>query len=185
MYTEIQRFGGLGQGYSSKQLTSATVKTEEHQSSVMADLCTIMTIYLHLGISPVRYTSCYSMFSAIQENRFWSMRNGFEMSLGEGTINCSSGTQEDASKLRRACAAAIGAGGSAGDIVLAIRVAKGRGILEKLGRMASPRVLVLTTKQLPKGEKTKAFLRVLKYSSGGVLEKLDNYGVRKDLANAF
>ncbi|KAG6475635.1 hypothetical protein ZIOFF_064864 [Zingiber officinale] len=100
MYTEIQRFGGLGQGYSSKELTSTTVKTEEHQSSVMADLCTIMTIYLHLGISPVRYTSCYSMFSAIQENRFWSMRNGFEMSLGEGTINCSSGTQEDASSER-------------------------------------------------------------------------------------
>ncbi|XP_042434439.1 exocyst complex component SEC3A-like [Zingiber officinale] len=87
-------------------------------------------------------------------------------------------TNAEDPELRRACAAAIGAGGSAGDIVLAIRVAKGRGILEKLGRMASPRVLVLTTKQLPKGEKTKAFLRVLKYSSGGVLEPAKLYKLK-------
>lgn len=50
----------------------------------------------------------------------------------------------DDAELRRACAAAIGGGGSKENIVLAIRVAKGRGILEKLGRMAKPRVLALT-----------------------------------------
>lgn len=48
-------------------------------------------------------------------------------------------------ELRRACAAAIGGGGSKENIVLAIRVAKGRGILEKLGRVAKPRVLALTS----------------------------------------
>ncbi|RRT69588.1 hypothetical protein B296_00017557 [Ensete ventricosum] len=115
----------------------------------------------------------------------------------------------DDMELRRACAAAIGSGGSAQDIVLAIRVAKGRGILEKLGRVATPRVLVLTStiapsfspsyfplsalfsaeimlsfivwksKHSPKGERTKAFLRVLKYSSGGVLEVT----VEKDLVS--
>lgn len=52
----------------------------------------------------------------------------------------------DDTELRRTCASAIGAGGSAGDIVLAVRVDKGRGILEKLGRVATPRVLVLTNK---------------------------------------
>lgn len=51
----------------------------------------------------------------------------------------------DSAELRRACATAIGGGGSKGDIVLAIRVAKGRGILEKLGRMAKPRVLALSS----------------------------------------
>lgn len=50
----------------------------------------------------------------------------------------------DDGELRRACAAAIGGAGSKQDIVLAIRVAKGRGILEKLGRVAKPRVLALT-----------------------------------------
>ncbi|URD88749.1 Vps52 / Sac2 family [Musa troglodytarum] len=84
----------------------------------------------------------------------------------------------DDTELRRACAAAIGSGGSAQDIVLAIRVAKGRGILEKLGRVATPRVLVLTTKHSPKGERTKAFLRVLKYSSGGVLEPAKLYKLK-------
>ncbi|RWW15967.1 hypothetical protein BHE74_00028666 [Ensete ventricosum] len=84
----------------------------------------------------------------------------------------------DDMELRRACAAAIGSGGSAQDIVLAIRVAKGRGILEKLGRVATPRVLVLTTKHSPKGERTKAFLRVLKYSSGGVLEPAKLYKLK-------
>ncbi|XP_064952409.1 exocyst complex component SEC3A-like isoform X1 [Musa acuminata AAA Group] len=84
----------------------------------------------------------------------------------------------DDMELRRACAAAIGSGGSAQDIVLAIRVAKGRGFLEKLGRVATPRVLVLTTKHSPKGERTKAFLRVLKYSSGGVLEPAKLYKLK-------
>ncbi|XP_073107903.1 exocyst complex component SEC3A isoform X3 [Elaeis guineensis] len=85
---------------------------------------------------------------------------------------------EDA-ELRRACAAAIGGAGSKQDIVLAIRVAKGRGILEKLGRVAKPRVLVLTTAQnSSKGQRTKAFLRVLKYSSGGVLEPAKLYKLK-------
>ncbi|XP_073107902.1 exocyst complex component SEC3A isoform X2 [Elaeis guineensis] len=84
---------------------------------------------------------------------------------------------EDA-ELRRACAAAIGGAGSKQDIVLAIRVAKGRGILEKLGRVAKPRVLVLTTQNSSKGQRTKAFLRVLKYSSGGVLEPAKLYKLK-------
>ncbi|KAG1368535.1 exocyst complex component SEC3A [Cocos nucifera] len=82
-------------------------------------------------------------------------------------------------ELRRACAAAIGGGGSKENIVLAIRVAKGRGILEKLGRVAKPRVLALTTaKNSSKGQRAKAFLRVLKYSSGGVLEPAKLYKLK-------
>nr|XP_029116290.1 exocyst complex component SEC3A isoform X3 [Elaeis guineensis] len=82
-------------------------------------------------------------------------------------------------ELRRACAAAIGGGGSKENIVLAIRVAKGHGILEKLGRVAKPRVLALTTaKNSSKGQSAKAFLRVLKYSSGGVLEPAKLYKLK-------
>ncbi|WOL19572.1 hypothetical protein Cni_G28374 [Canna indica] len=84
----------------------------------------------------------------------------------------------DDAELRRASSIAIGGAGSAQEIVLAIRVAKGRGILEKLGRMATPRVLVLTTKHSTKGERTKAFLHVLKYSSGGVLEPAKLYKLK-------
>lgn len=95
-------------------------------------------------------------------------------------------TSEDGAEIRRACAAAIGGAGSKQggsgskqDIVLAIRVAKGRGILEKLGRVAKPRVLVLTTAQnSSKGQRIKAFLHVLKYSSGGVLEPAKLYKLK-------
>lgn len=47
-------------------------------------------------------------------------------------------------ELRRACAAAIASTGAKEEVVFSIRVAKGRGIFEKLGRLAKPRVLALT-----------------------------------------
>ena len=51
----------------------------------------------------------------------------------------------DDAELRRACAAAVAASGARGeDVAFSIRVAKGRGIFEKLGRLAKPRVLALT-----------------------------------------
>ncbi|XP_017701685.2 exocyst complex component SEC3A-like isoform X2 [Phoenix dactylifera] len=85
----------------------------------------------------------------------------------------------DDAELRRACAAAIGGAGSRQDIVLAIRVAKGRGILEKLGgRVAKPRVLALTAQNSSKGQRPKAFLHVLKYSSGGVVEPAKLYKLK-------
>ncbi|KAE8675287.1 Exocyst complex component SEC3A [Hibiscus syriacus] len=76
----------------------------------------------------------------------------------------------DDEELRRACEAAIE--GTKQKIVMSIRVAKSRGIWGKSGRlgrhMAKPRVFSLSVKS--KGQETEAFLRVLKYSSGGVLE---------------
>ncbi|RVX15214.1 Exocyst complex component SEC3A [Vitis vinifera] len=76
----------------------------------------------------------------------------------------------DDEELRRACEAAIE--GTKQKIVMSIRVAKSRGIWGKSGKlgrnMAKPRVLALSTKA--KAQRTKAFLRVLKYSTGGVLE---------------
>lgn len=47
-------------------------------------------------------------------------------------------------ELRRACAAAIASAGAKEEVVFSIRVAKGRGIFEKLGRLAKPRVIALT-----------------------------------------
>lgn len=41
--------------------------------------------------------------------------------------------------------AIAGNGGKEEEIVLSIRVAKGRGIFEKLGRLAEPRVLAVTS----------------------------------------
>ncbi|KAF8377471.1 hypothetical protein HHK36_030849 [Tetracentron sinense] len=86
----------------------------------------------------------------------------------------------DDEELRRACEAAIEAGGSKQKIVLSIRVAKSRGMWGKSGRlgrnMAKPRVLALSTKS--KGQSTKAFLRVLKYSTGGVLESAKLYKLK-------
>ncbi|KAK4387568.1 Exocyst complex component SEC3A [Sesamum angolense] len=84
----------------------------------------------------------------------------------------SSADDED---LRRACQAAIE--DTKQDVVMSIRVAKSRGIWSKAGKlgrghMAKPRVLAISTKA--KGQQTKAFLHVLKYSSGGVLEGFDN-----------
>ncbi|KAI6688927.1 hypothetical protein NL676_025755 [Syzygium grande] len=84
----------------------------------------------------------------------------------------------DDEELRRACEAAIE--GTKERIVMSIRVAKSRGIWgksSKLGRhMAKPRVLALSTKS--KGQRTKAVLRVLKYSTGGVLEAAKLYKLK-------
>uniref|UniRef100_A0ACD5X9P9 Uncharacterized protein n=1 Tax=Avena sativa TaxID=4498 RepID=A0ACD5X9P9_AVESA len=85
----------------------------------------------------------------------------------------------DDAELRRACAAAVAASGARGEeVTFSIRVAKGRGIFEKLGRLAKPRVLALTSKHSSKGEANKAFLRVLKYSSGAVLEPAKLYKLK-------
>ncbi|GMY28516.1 exocyst complex component SEC3A, partial [Fagus crenata] len=84
----------------------------------------------------------------------------------------------DDEELRRACEAAIE--GTKQKIVLSIRVAKSRGIWGKSGKlgrqMAKPRVLALSTKS--KGQRIKAFLRVLKYSTGGVLEPAKLYKLK-------
>ncbi|KAL3642108.1 Exocyst complex component S3A [Castilleja foliolosa] len=82
-------------------------------------------------------------------------------------------------ELRRACEAAIE--GTKQEIVVSIRVAKSRGIWgksSKMGRghMAKPRVLALSTEI--KGRQTTAFLRVLKYSTGGVLEPAKLYKLK-------
>ncbi|XP_038983630.1 exocyst complex component SEC3A-like isoform X3 [Phoenix dactylifera] len=83
----------------------------------------------------------------------------------------------DDMELRRACEAAIE---GKQKVVLSIRVAKSRGVWGKAGKlgrhMAKPRVLAITTKS--KGQRTKAFLRVLKYSSGGVLEPAKIYKLK-------
>ena len=109
----------------------------------------------------------------------------------------------DDMELKRGCEAGILAKGDRDKVVMAMRVAKGRGGWGKAGKLASrhmakPRVLAITS-QYPsslllssirvrsrdpdrapsppvdgaakqKGQKTKAFMRVLKYSHGGVLE---------------
>ncbi|XP_022133572.1 exocyst complex component SEC3A [Momordica charantia] len=85
----------------------------------------------------------------------------------------------DDGELRRACEAAIE--GTKQRVVMSIRVAKSRGIWGKSGmlgrqQMAKPRVLALSTKA--KGPRTKAFLRVLKYSTGGVLEPAKLYKLK-------
>ncbi|XP_016439823.2 exocyst complex component SEC3A isoform X2 [Nicotiana tabacum] len=85
----------------------------------------------------------------------------------------------DDEELRRACEAAIE--GTKQKVVMSIRVAKTSGILGisgKLSRgaMAKPRVLAISTKA--KGQRTKAFLRVLKYSNGGVLEPAKLYKLK-------
>uniref|UniRef100_A0A0D9XR37 Exocyst complex component Sec3 PIP2-binding N-terminal domain-containing protein n=1 Tax=Leersia perrieri TaxID=77586 RepID=A0A0D9XR37_9ORYZ len=66
-------------------------------------------------------------------------------------------------------------------VVMCMRVAKGRGVWGKAGKLASrhmakPRVLAITTKA--KGQRTKAFVRVLKYSNGGVLEPAKVYKMK-------
>ncbi|CAI9753443.1 unnamed protein product [Fraxinus pennsylvanica] len=85
----------------------------------------------------------------------------------------------DDEELRRACEAAIE--GTKEKIVMSIRVAKSRGIWGKSGKlgrshMAKPRVLAISTKS--KGQGTKAFLRVLKYSTGGVVEATKLYKLK-------
>ncbi|GAU15356.1 hypothetical protein TSUD_04250 [Trifolium subterraneum] len=81
-------------------------------------------------------------------------------------------------ELRRACEAAIE--DPKQKIILSLRVSKSHGILgksSKLGRqMAKPRVLALST--LTKGQTTTAFLRVMKYSTGGVLEPAKLYKLK-------
>ncbi|KAI7745242.1 hypothetical protein M8C21_010626 [Ambrosia artemisiifolia] len=85
----------------------------------------------------------------------------------------------DDAELRRACETAME--GSRQKVVLSIRVAKSRGIWGKSakigkGQMAKPRVLAITTKE--KAQQTKAFLNVLKYSNGGVLEPAKLYKLK-------
>ncbi|XP_010525629.1 PREDICTED: exocyst complex component SEC3A [Tarenaya hassleriana] len=84
----------------------------------------------------------------------------------------------DDGDLRRACEAAIE--GTKQQIVMSIRVAKSRGIWGKSGKlgrqMAKPRVLALSIKS--KGQRKKAFLRVMKYSTGGVLEPAKLYKLK-------
>ncbi|KAG9440846.1 hypothetical protein H6P81_021011 [Aristolochia fimbriata] len=89
----------------------------------------------------------------------------------------------DDQELRRACEAAIDSTGTKQKVVLSIRVAKSRGIWGKSGRlgrqhMAKPRVLAISTKTSSKGQRTKALLRVLKYSNGGVLEPAKLYKLK-------
>ncbi|KAG9138597.1 hypothetical protein Leryth_012935 [Lithospermum erythrorhizon] len=85
----------------------------------------------------------------------------------------------DDEELRRACEAAIE--GTKQKVTMTIRVAKSRGIWaksSKLGRahMAKARVIAVCTNA--KGQRTKAFLRVLKYSTGGVLEPAKIYKIK-------
>ncbi|KAL9318450.1 hypothetical protein ACSQ67_014967 [Phaseolus vulgaris] len=84
----------------------------------------------------------------------------------------------DDAELRRACQLAVE--GTRHKVVLSIRTVKTHGTWgksAKLGRqMAKPRVLALCTKA--KGQRTKAFLRVLKYSTGGVLEPAKLYKLK-------
>ncbi|KAG2557357.1 hypothetical protein PVAP13_8NG232303 [Panicum virgatum] len=87
----------------------------------------------------------------------------------------------DDMELKRGCEAGILAKGDRDKVVMTMRVAKGRGGWGKAGKLASrhmakPRVLAITTKQ--KGQKTKAFMRVLKYSHGGVLEPAKVYKIK-------
>ncbi|KAL8166054.1 hypothetical protein V2J09_007553 [Rumex salicifolius] len=83
-------------------------------------------------------------------------------------------------ELLRACQTAIES--SRQKIVMSIRVFKSRGVWGKssnlkLGRqMAEPRVLAVCLKE--KEKRTKAFLRVLKFSSGGVLEPAKLYKLK-------
>ncbi|KAK1433546.1 hypothetical protein QVD17_10457 [Tagetes erecta] len=81
-------------------------------------------------------------------------------------------------ELWRACEAAIE--GTKQKVEMAIRVAKstaawGKGKIGK-GQTAKPRVLAVTTKD--KGERTKAFLRVLKYTDDTTLEQAKIYKLK-------
>ncbi|KAL9247087.1 hypothetical protein vseg_020555 [Gypsophila vaccaria] len=84
----------------------------------------------------------------------------------------------DDHELRRACEAAIE--DTKQKVIMSIRVAKSRGVWGKAGKlgrqMAKPRVLAVSIKQ--KAQRTKAFLRVLKYSNGGVLEPAKIYKLK-------
>ncbi|KAL5715080.1 Exocyst complex component S3A [Ranunculus cassubicifolius] len=77
----------------------------------------------------------------------------------------------DDDELRRACEAAIE--GSNQKVIMAVKLSKSRAIWGKGKSMAKPRVLALCTES--RGQRGKAFIRVLKYSSGGVLEPAKLY----------
>ncbi|KAK4771018.1 hypothetical protein SAY87_031550 [Trapa incisa] len=85
----------------------------------------------------------------------------------------------DDEELRRACEAVID---GKEKVIVAIRVSKSRGIWSKPGKlgrqMAKPRVLALAIAARSKGQNAKAFLRVLKYSTGGVLEPAKLYKLK-------
>ncbi|KAK8648997.1 hypothetical protein V6N13_129735 [Hibiscus sabdariffa] len=100
----------------------------------------------------------------------------------------------DDAELRRACMVAIE--GTKHKVVLSMRVVKSHGMWSKSGvsnvtsklgpipmamgvgqkNMAKPRVIAICTKQ--KGQRTKAFLRVMKYSTGGVIEAAELYKLK-------
>ncbi|KAK4274750.1 hypothetical protein QN277_017932 [Acacia crassicarpa] len=84
----------------------------------------------------------------------------------------------DDAELRRACEAAIE--DPKEKVITSIRVAKSHGLWGKsvkLGRhMAKPRVLALTINS--QGQRKSAFLRALKYTTGGVLEPAKVYKLR-------
>ncbi|XP_044368506.1 exocyst complex component SEC3A isoform X2 [Triticum aestivum] len=94
----------------------------------------------------------------------------------------------DDMELKRACEAGILSKEKAPEkVVMCMRVAKGRSsggtwagkagkLASRHSNMAKARVLAVTTK--PKGQKTKAFLRVLKYSNGGILEPAKVYKIK-------
>ncbi|ONK74607.1 uncharacterized protein A4U43_C03F8230 [Asparagus officinalis] len=88
----------------------------------------------------------------------------------------------DDEELRKAAEAAIDVGEGKQKIAIAIRVTKSNSIWAKSGRlnrhMSKPRVLALTTTYSPQGQKPKALLHVLKYSSGGVLEPAKLYKLK-------
>ncbi|KAL8225763.1 hypothetical protein R6Q57_018320 [Mikania cordata] len=82
-------------------------------------------------------------------------------------------------ELRRSCETAME--GTKQKVALSIRVAKSRGIWGKSGKigkgqMAKPRVLAISTKE--KSQQNGAFLHVLKYSNGGVLEPAKLYKLK-------
>ncbi|KAK9054352.1 hypothetical protein SSX86_025430 [Deinandra increscens subsp. villosa] len=86
----------------------------------------------------------------------------------------------DDKELRRACEAAID--DTKQKVVMSIRVMKskgawGKGKFRKGAQMAKPRVLAVSTKD--KGGKTKAFLRVLKYTNGSALEQAKVYKLKR------
>ncbi|KAI3761182.1 hypothetical protein L1987_51593 [Smallanthus sonchifolius] len=97
----------------------------------------------------------------------------------------------DDKELRRACESAIE--DAKQNVVMSIRVAKskgawGKGKFGKGAQMAKPRSLLpppaelvelASTSSKDKGEKTKAFLRVFKYTNGNVLEQAKVYKLKR------
>ncbi|GAB2231179.1 hypothetical protein Droror1_Dr00027467 [Drosera rotundifolia] len=85
----------------------------------------------------------------------------------------------DDQDLRRECQAAIE--GTKEKVVMAIRVAKSHGVWGKSSKfsrqMAKPRVLAITVEE--KGQESKPSLRVLKYSTGGILEPAKLYKLKR------